>query len=74
MSIKNRLVVLERHSKDSKPMMPGLVLFVDGERTPEQQSQIEQAEAIGQPVIIFTVEDASAYPKCPSLNCSAYIG
>ncbi len=60
MSIKNRLAALERHSQSSKPMMPGLVLFVDGRRTPEQQSQIEQAEAIGQTVIIFTVVDASA--------------
>ncbi len=62
MSIKNRLTVLEQQSQSKKPIMPGLVLFVDGERTPEQQAQIDEAEAIGQPVIIFTVEDARVCP------------
>lgn len=62
MSIKNRLTLLERTNQNNKSLMPGLVLFVDGNPTPEQQKQIDEAEAIGQTVIIFDVVDARVNP------------
>ena len=62
MNIKNRLAAPEWKDFDNKPLMPGLILFMDGELTPGQQAQVKEAEAIGQPVIINRLVDARVYP------------
>ncbi|WP_333877693.1 hypothetical protein [Methylobacter sp.] len=59
-SLEKRLVNLERAAEDAAPVMPGLVLFFNGDAPTEaQQREIDQAEANGQQVIIFNVVDAS---------------
>jgi len=58
MNIKTRIEKLEQVAIDNEPLKPGLILFVDGQPTPEQQLQINEAEANGQKVILFTVKDA----------------
>lgn len=60
MSLHNRLTVLERQRQDNEPVAPALVLFIgmDGV-TPEQQAQIDEAEAKGIKVICIHTVDAS---------------
>ncbi len=60
MTLKARLKALEIIAEDAEPPIPGVVLFRDGEAlTAAQQLEVEQAEANGQPVIIFNIVDAS---------------
>lgn len=59
MTIKQRIGKLEQIDIDNAPVKPGVILFVNGQSTPEQKAQIDEAEANSQKVIIFTVVDAS---------------
>jgi hypothetical protein len=60
MRLEQRLLNLERIAEDAEPPIHGVVLFRYGETlTDEQQLQVEDAKANGQPVIIFRVVDAS---------------
>ncbi|WP_432741740.1 hypothetical protein ABXJ76_15575 [Methylobacter sp. G7] len=58
-SLKGRLNALERIAEDALPLLPGVVLFRDGELTEAQQQTIAEAEANGQEIIIFNIVDAS---------------
>jgi len=58
-NLDKRLLSLERIAEDAMPLLPGVVLFRDGELTTAQQLEVEQAEANGQEVIIFNIVDAS---------------
>ncbi|MDO9047285.1 MAG: hypothetical protein Q7U66_06045, partial [Methylobacter sp.] len=58
--LKNRLAILERLVADAEPPIPGVILFqCDGAFTEAQQQTIAEAEANGQPVIVFRIVDAS---------------
>lgn len=60
MRLNQRILSLERLVEDAEIPTPGLVLFRYGETlTDEQQLQVKDAKANGQPVIIFRVVDAS---------------
>ena len=60
MRLSQRILSLERLVEDAEIPIPGVVLFRYGETlTDAQQLQVKDAEANGQPVIIFRVVDAS---------------
>ena len=60
MSLDKRLLSLERVAENSEMPIPAIILFqYDGAFTEAQQQEIAEAEANGQPAIIFRVVDAS---------------
>ncbi|MDO9422857.1 MAG: hypothetical protein Q7T40_01525 [Methylobacter sp.] len=60
MRLSQRLLTLERIAYAAEMPIPAIIMFkCDGAFTDEQQQQIAEAEANGQPVIIFNIIDAS---------------
>ncbi len=60
MRLEQRLLNLERIAENSEMPIPAIILFkCDGVFTEAQQQEITAAKANGQPVIIFSVVDAS---------------
>ncbi len=60
MNLNKRLLSLECIAENNEMPIPAIILFkCDGVFTKAQQQEITEAEANGQPVIIFSVVDAS---------------
>jgi hypothetical protein len=59
MKLKHRIVKLERTAEGNQPLKPGLVMYCDGGLSEEQEREIAEAKANGQPVLIYTIEDCS---------------